>query len=183
MASPFSDSVNAATGRIQEIIDTAERVSGEIQADARAEAKRYADQKREEADHQVEEQVNRLSELADNLTARVAQVNKAADELAAELRDVVTTTKESRQAFPAPSEGAAAADADEQLQGQGRPEAASGKEPEAASGKEAASVPEEALLRATQLAVSGSSRAEIEDALRSEFGLSDPTAVTDEILG
>ena len=42
---------------------------------------------------------------------------------------------------------------------------------------------EEAILRATQLAVSGASRGEIESTLRSEFGLSDPSTVVGEILG
>lgn len=48
---------------------------------------------------------------------------------------------------------------------------------------EGAHVPDEALLRATQMAVAGSSREEIEEALRRDFDLADPAAVADEILG
>ncbi|HYH62647.1 MAG TPA: hypothetical protein VD766_12340, partial [Solirubrobacterales bacterium] len=43
--------------------------------------------------------------------------------------------------------------------------------------------PEEAVLRATQMAVAGSPRSDIEVALRDEFGLDDPGSVVDDILG
>ena len=43
--------------------------------------------------------------------------------------------------------------------------------------------PEEAILRATQMAVAGSSRSEIEATLRDEFGLADAGAVVNDILG
>jgi len=42
---------------------------------------------------------------------------------------------------------------------------------------------EEPLLRATQLAVEGARREEIEDALRREFELTEPRAVVDQVLG
>jgi hypothetical protein len=44
-------------------------------------------------------------------------------------------------------------------------------------------VSEDAVLRATQMAVAGNSREEIETVLRTEFGVSDPASVTNEILG
>jgi hypothetical protein len=40
-----------------------------------------------------------------------------------------------------------------------------------------------ALIRATQMAVRGSDRAQIEQALRDEFAISDPAPIVDEILG
>jgi hypothetical protein len=63
------------------------------------------------------------------------------------------------------------------------PEAPESGEPEAGNAKPAEPVGEEPLLRATQMAVAGASRADIEEALRTEFGVSDPAAVADEILG
>jgi len=57
---------------------------------------------------------------------------------------------------------------------------AEGSEPESRGSD---GVSEEALLRATQMAVAGHSRDEIEATLRSEFGVSDPSSVADEILG
>ncbi|MDP9483791.1 MAG: hypothetical protein M3P84_11290, partial [Chloroflexota bacterium] len=56
-----------------------------------------------------------------------------------------------------------------------------GQPPAASSGFDGRS--EAALLRATQLAVAGSGRGEIEARLLSEFDLADPGAVIDEILG
>jgi hypothetical protein len=42
---------------------------------------------------------------------------------------------------------------------------------------------EEALLKATQMAVADSSSAEIEEALRSDFGIENPQGIVDEVLG
>jgi hypothetical protein len=42
---------------------------------------------------------------------------------------------------------------------------------------------EEVLLRATQMAIAGSSRDEIASALRAEFGIADPGPIVDGILG
>jgi hypothetical protein len=39
------------------------------------------------------------------------------------------------------------------------------------------------LLRAAQMAVAGSSREEIERALRAELGIGDPGPIVDELLG
>ena len=43
-------------------------------------------------------------------------------------------------------------------------------------------IPEQAVLRATQMAVAGTERTEIERMLRVEFGIDDPAAVVDEML-
>jgi hypothetical protein len=42
---------------------------------------------------------------------------------------------------------------------------------------------ESAVIRATQLAISGSARSEIEAALREDFGFEDPRPIVDEVLG
>lgn len=57
------------------------------------------------------------------------------------------------------------------------------EQPPSPSAKRTTDSHEDALLRATQLAVSGSSRSEIESALRNEFELDDVDSVLDGILG
>lgn len=52
-----------------------------------------------------------------------------------------------------------------------------------ASAPKLSAMPEEALLRATQMAVAGSRRQEIEETLRDEFELDDPVPVVNDILG
>ncbi len=42
---------------------------------------------------------------------------------------------------------------------------------------------EDALVRATQMAVAGHDRSEIESALASEFGIAEPGGIVDDILG
>jgi hypothetical protein len=44
-------------------------------------------------------------------------------------------------------------------------------------------LPAEALLRATQMAVAGSDRLEIERTLETEFAVANPRAIVDSILG
>src|SRR2546427_454345 len=61
--------------------------------------------------------------------------------------------------------------------------AASSAEPETATAQATErKVPEEALLRATQMAIAGSQRAEIERVLEAEFHVVESSAVVDEIL-
>jgi hypothetical protein len=54
--------------------------------------------------------------------------------------------------------------------------------PEARPAPGPSRVPEQAVLRATQMAVAGTERAEIEQMLRSDFGISDPASVIDRML-
>ena len=55
--------------------------------------------------------------------------------------------------------------------------------PSEPSGDSSADPNEQALLRATQLAVSGIGREEIEATLTDEYGVADAAAIVDEILG
>jgi len=155
-------SAAAASEKIQAIIDTAERVANEIQSEADAEARRYLDERRREADRLVEERIGQLSQLSSSLMGRIDRVKGLADELAKELDAAVSSLGEIGRAPARPQETSGTAEAREQAAGD---------------------VSEEAVLRATQLAVSGSSREEIERVLAAEFEIEDAGAVADEILG
>jgi uncharacterized phage infection (PIP) family protein YhgE len=157
-------SAAAASEKIQAIIDTAERVANEIQTEADAEARRYLDERRREADRLAEERIGQLSQLSRSLVRRIDRVQGLADELAQELEAAVSSLGEIGKAPAKPQEASGTAEAQQQTDADG-------------------DVSEEAVLRATQLAVSGSSREEIESVLAAEFELEDAGAVADDILG
>jgi hypothetical protein len=146
--------------RVQEILDDAERAAEEIRAEAeeiRAAAEtasaEYLAERRREADRLVEERLERLGELTESLSAQAASVEREASVLAAEVSDAVGRLK----AVDAGSVTAISATA-----GDG--------------------VSEQAVLRATQMAVTGADRAEIEKTLREDFEIANPGPIVDQLL-
>ena len=187
-SSPLRASVSVASEKIQEIVDTAERVADEIQTEARVEAERYAETQRREVDQEVEARVQQLQELAGPLVKRVEDVRRLTDELVAELTDAVQEVRGLRGDATGAAEPVAPAPASESPMPPGpRPVAYPGRDAPSQDLRSSltggTAVPEDALLRATQLAVAGSNRDQIEEVLRAEFDLDDPGAVADGILG
>ena len=159
-------SVSEATARIQEIVDAAERVAEEIRAEAEAEADRYLAERRRDADRVVEERARQLEELSGLLTERARYVQEQVAALAGALARTVASLRAETGA-PASEPG---------------PPLAEGEPAEPHPGR-ASGGSEEPLLRATQMAVEGTERAEIERTLRREFGVDEPGAFVDRILG
>jgi hypothetical protein len=184
-----------ATQRIEEIVDEAERVAGEIESEARAEADRFLEQRRRDADRLVEERAAKLRELSAAVAEHAETVQRDVRVLLDELGRAADHT--SQVGVPAPSAPQPAsppAPPAPEVPGsppdnQGpRPFAYPGTgagrgAPQAPSAAADESVPEEALLRATQMAVAGNDRAEIERTLAAEFGVESPGTIVDEILG
>lgn len=176
--SALRQSVTEAGQRIQQIVDAAERVAADIEADARTEADRYLGDRVREADRLFEARAEALKEMtagileqaevlrgeAAALTSRVAQFLDEAG--GGGERHAPDAAKVAPEEGPAPRDERAVAPS----------RASDGEDSDTA-------VSEDALLRATQMAVAGSSRDEIETVLRTEFSVSDPTSVADEILG
>lgn len=186
-------SVAAAAMRIDEIIVEAERVAERIRAEAVADAERYLAERRREADW-----------LADR---QLAQLEAALDVFRAQLRVIKeqgpTTTRSIEEAFGAAPRGESEAESagspvetapPQRLAGMveySGARAPDGHSPAVAAAGESrrnqlqavAAGRERAIIRATQLAIAGSGRGQIADALRAEFGLDDPAAIVDEILG
>ena len=159
-------SVSEATARIQEIIDAAERVAEEIRAEAEAEADRYLAERRRDADRLVEERARSLEELSGLLTERARYVQEQVGALAGALERTVASLRPGASP-PSPEPRPPA----------GEVESAEPLHTRAGGGAE------EPLLRATQMAVEGTERAEIERTLRREFGVDEPNAIVDRILG
>lgn len=233
-ASGRSGAVGDAASRIQEIIDTAERVAEDIRAEAQAEAERYLDEERSRAAGLHDSHADLLTELAGDLAGQAdglrAQIDRAVQTLesaAGRIRDASAERPEvpsEREQDPTPVpppipqpvayggtgassppptyESAIEEPAGEEAAGDPEtadpeatgPAALGGEEaiesvaveesisPEEAPPAEPATE-EEALLRATQMAVAGSSRDEIAATLQNELGVGDPDPILDQILG
>jgi len=167
--------------RLEAIVESAERAAEGVIDDAEAQARRYLAQARAEADRLSEGKLSELSDLVDTLIGQAASLRQEAERLQAMLEAAKAHIdgEESRPVPEAPRQ-------DEQPEGPQVPRLrAVGEEgkmepaPPAPDRGDAAG----ARLLATQLAVSGSSREEIEERLRSRFEVEDTTAILDAILG
>jgi len=197
-------SVGAATDRIHEIIDAAERVATEIRSDAEAEADAYMAQRRREADALAAERTRGLDDLTRTLADSAEQFKRQAEGMLADLDRVIAQARAGvdRDLGPVAPAPSAKGEPERRAEAPVRPlQPAPDPEPEpepepakpaiavaaypgTADGGEAGSdQTSEALLRATQMAVTGKDRDEITASLRADFPGVDADAVADEILG
>jgi hypothetical protein len=189
--------VDAAAQRVDEIVDGAERVASTIISEAEAEAEAYVDGLRREVEQSVEawsadlrgvaellgQQETRLTELTRSMIAELEEIATVLGRIPPELdRRSELLPEASRRARPPASRRGEAV---------GPRGGSSQRRPDSEGGDQGAELPqrppshgrEAALLRAAQMAVAGGSRDEIERALESELGISDPAPIVDELLG
>lgn len=168
---------SSAAERIGTIIEAVERAAETVIDDAEAQARAYLSEAQAEADLIVSERVSSLAELTDSLMDQAEAIRRQSERLLESLAEV----KSRLAAAPGPeptlrgthlsavtpvAEPAGRPPALEpRIQGEGRP------------------TPAGARLLATQMAVSGSSREEIEMRLRDGFEIDDTAAILDAILG
>jgi hypothetical protein len=208
VATPIRESISSAAEKIQGILEAAEEAARAIQAEAEADAARYREERRREADALVGERADRLKELAASLGDHAVQVRAAVLSLSAELDRAADELRGESEPPAQPSESeeeegspegpdrarpgwfrrrgpvgaTSGAQTPRPVAYDGITDAApAGDAPPAAGGPADALVPDEALLRATQMAVAGRSREEIEEALRRDFAVANPAAVVDDI--
>lgn len=163
--------------RLEAIVEAAERAAKSVIDEAETQAQQYLAQARAEAERLEVGRTAGLSELVDSLLERVLTLRQDAEQLQATLEEAkakagvgeeprLVEEVEQREERRTPRLRAVAS------------EEASAQEPE---GKR--SDPAGARLLATQLAVEGSSREEIEQRLRNGFEIEDAGAILDAILG
>jgi hypothetical protein len=196
--------VDAAAERVDEIVDGAEGVASQIIAEAEMEATRYADERRAEVERAIDQwsaDLRGLAELLSRQEGRLRELTEAMmgelEEIAAALGRIPPEIDRSREIAPSPpakdspqARGGTRFASPRTVPTESRmPTAAEpgaesspsapdpGEAPPASRGRE------NALLRAAQMAVGGSSREEIESALRTELAVSDPGPIVDELLG
>jgi hypothetical protein len=166
--------------RLEAIVEAAERAAESVIDDAEAQARRYLAQARAEADRAAEGRISELSDLVDTLLGQAVSLRREAERLQATLEAArpqidpeqadETPERPLRLEDPAPPEVP-------------RLRAVAGSEEPAPPGESRAGDAAGARLLATQMAVSGSSREEIEERLRNRFEIADTTPILDAILG
>ncbi|MDX6585730.1 MAG: hypothetical protein QOI31_203 [Solirubrobacterales bacterium] len=195
--SQLKASITDATLKIESIIDDAERAASDIRAEAREEAERESRRIVSEGGAQLASVLEPLIKRVESLRVESAALMHELEAATLELVDLTKRTAEpvpaDVSASPAPVIGlkeTAEAEVEEPPVVEEAPVASltPGPTPVAypgtgADSNDASAPPEEAVLRATQMAVAGSSRSEIEATLSDEFGLADATPVVNDILG
>jgi hypothetical protein len=174
--------------RLNAIVEAAERAAESVIDDAEAEARRYLAEAKADADRAGSERETELARLVDSLLADAVAMQGGAERMVESLR---RAQEGLRPQAPEPAEEAAGEAPRLAPVEQLRPREPLAAEPQpgpmaslsAGEQPRAASATAGARLLATQLAVSGSSREEIDRRLRSGFQLEDTSAILDAILG
>ncbi len=186
---------DSTAARLAEIVAAAEKAAQQVIDEAEEEARSRIVDAREEADRIVADRLAGLVELTDEIAAQADALRRQSEalqralaEAKAELGGVESLggaapmgrRATDRDLDPDPEPGARKP-AGPALTVVGAVDAADAEEPGA--GSREAKGPAGARLLATQMAVSGSSRKEIEERLRNGFAIKDPGAILDAILG
>jgi vacuolar-type H+-ATPase subunit H len=180
--------------RLGAIVEAAERAAAAVIDEAEAEARRYLAEARAHADRLLAERLGSADELTASLLARAEEIRRQSEGLVAALEQA----RERLAAEPTPGAGSSPPpEATPRARSRSHLSAVTpvaeprlNEEPLAqsppaarAAADEHPGTPAGARLLATQMAVSGSSREEIELRLRNGFEVEDTSAILDAILG
>jgi vacuolar-type H+-ATPase subunit H len=158
--------------RIGAIVEAAERAAVAVIDDAETQARQHLDEAQAEADRLVAERFASLASLTDSLLAQAESIKAESERLVARLEEAkhrIASGEELDETEPQEASQPA------------RGAHLSAVEPAGDGGE--TGTPAGARLLATQMAVSGSSREEIESRLRSGFEIEDTGPILDAILG
>jgi vacuolar-type H+-ATPase subunit H len=200
--------IGSTTERVQTVLEAAERAAEGIIKDAEAEAERQIAESRQRAEELLRERSGLATKLSDELLERAAAIRAQSDQLIVALQRAtemlegeLAATPQSGPEAPAAAEPAAASDSGS------APDTSATEAPPRRAGLTAVPSPESgrrgpdpsdpgvggegaprdpakaARLLATQMAVAGSSREEIESRLRDELGIDDPGSILDAVSG
>jgi regulator of replication initiation timing len=169
--------------RLEAIVEAAERAAENVIDDAEAQARRYLAETRARADREASQRLAPLTEVTETLIEEASALRRRAERLQATLEEAKARIEgdspgEARDRVPEDGIGKVTRLTRLAAVEQTLPEpAAEDLEPPPRQS------PAGARLLATQMAVSGSSREEIERRLRHGFHIEDTAAILDAILG
>jgi vacuolar-type H+-ATPase subunit H len=182
---------DSTAARLAEIVAAAEQAAKQVIDEAEEEARSRLIDAREEADRIVADRLAGLAELTDEISAQAEALRRQSEVLQRALAEAKAELGGVGAPGDAPSPGRRAghrAPDPEPDRGARKPVGPAltvvgspAGEPGARAAE--ADTPAGARLLATQMAVSGSSRTEIEERLRSGFAIEDTGAILDAILG
>jgi vacuolar-type H+-ATPase subunit H len=165
--------------RLAAIVEAAERAAVTVIDDAEAQARRHLEQAQTEADRLVDDRLAELAELTDSLIAQAEEIHGQSERLIFSLREAKRRLGvEGLEADPPPAPTRPAHLSAVEPVREPAPTAPTELRPDAG-----VDTPAGARLLATQMAVSGSSREEIEARLRNGFEIEDTASILDAILG
>jgi cell division septum initiation protein DivIVA len=161
-----------AAERIERVVEAAERAAETVIDDAERRAHKYLEEAEAEADRVVSQRLASLSGVTDILLEQAEATRRQTERLLAALEQAKAELGGTDLPTPA---GESPQERVSHLTAVAEPEE---PQPEVGYG-----TPAGARLLATQMAVSGNSREEIELRLRNGFEIDDTTAILDAILG
>lgn len=172
--------------RLSAIVEAAERAAVTVIDDAEAQARRRLQEAEVEAERLVADRLAALDDLTSSLTAQAEAIRVQSERLVASLDEARRRLDPERGPEPSeqprsPSPRPSHLSAVEPVAKLATPDSAPPwPTPDAGDGTGTAAG---ARLLATQMAVSGSSREEIEERLRNGFEIEDTASILDAILG
>jgi hypothetical protein len=174
--------------RLEAIVEAAERAAEKVIDDAEAEARRYLAEAQAEADRQTSARLSSLSDLTDSLLGQALELRHMAERLQSALEGAKDRIEAGNRGVAWDADDDAAAGAAPRSHGVHLTAVAPIDVEETGSADPGADhdergTPAGARLLATQMAVSGSSREEIEQRLRNGFQIEDTASILDAILG
>jgi vacuolar-type H+-ATPase subunit H len=190
---------DSTAARLAEVVAAAEKAAKQVIDEAEEEARSRVADANEEADRIVGERLAGLVELTEEINAQAEALRRQAEALQRALAEAKAGL-DGQESFGGPMLGRVSpepgggerkpvgpslsvvgAPRDEERRGE--PGRATGPQDFEAEAVASAGTPAGARLLATQMAVSGSSRAEIESRLRDGFAIKDTRSILDAILG
>lgn len=174
--------------RLEDIVAAAERAAEGVLDDAEAQARRYLTQARAEADRITDRRMEDLTHMIDVLLDQSDSLQREAQRMQTLLEEAKFRVKPEQPegegpAASAPAQAVSASEEPALRPKAPRLRAVTHPEQQASAPDAASTDAAGARLLATQMAVSGSSREEIEQRLRNRFEIEDPSPILDAILG
>jgi cell division septum initiation protein DivIVA len=176
--------------RLEAIVEAAERAAEGVIDDAEAQARRYLTQARAEADRITNRRMEDLSHMVDVLVDQADSLQREVERMQTLLEEAKFRIEPDQPEQPGdvkPPDGvdepASEPESSASLREAPRLRAVTQPEQPAPAPEAEQTDAAGARLLATQMAVSGSSREEIEERLRNRFGIEDTTPILDAILG
>jgi hypothetical protein len=170
--------------RLEAIVEAAERAAEGVIDDAEAQARRYLTQARAEADRITDRRMEDLSHMIDVLVDQADSLQREAERMQTLLEEAKFRIDPEQPEQPGDAKAAASGpEVPAPVREAPRLRAVTHPEQPAPAPEVEQTDAAGARLLATQMAVSGSSREEIEERLRNRFEIEDTAPILDAILG
>ena len=169
--------------RLAAIVEAAEQAAVTVIDDAEKQARRHLEEAEAEAERIVSDRLDSLSDLTDSLVAQTEAIRGQSEQLLSSLAEVKRRLASEGGPVEADRDGAAEPPARPSHLSAVAAPGESAPEPTELRRAGEGGTPAGARLLATQMAVSGNSREEIEARLRNGFDIEDTDSILDAILG